>query len=379
MGFTQFVGEPCIYRKVFELNGKPEEVDDTLLGASSEEARQWFMDRFQARFPVNPKSTGVVTFDSPGLILSMRVRYDRERGLLEVDQRAAIQALAAKYGVADLKPRSMPITPAVRLLKLAKPEMDPNEYLSIVGSCLHISQVSRPDIAYAVGVLSRHSATPGKDHMEAAINLVCYLYHTQELCIRYVRSATGNVPEVFEKAHHPAKSIENRLRAGTPELSSPSPTYFADADFAGDLHTRRSTSGMIVMMNSGPISWLSRLQKLCAQSTAEAEIYAVTDSVKEAVHVRLLCEEAGMRQPGIPLTVFEDNDACLQLAHSLRGSKSARHFLVRLRFLNELIHDNVVEFQRIDTKRQLADGFTKALAGPEFFQFRNLILHPPSR
>ena len=164
------------------------------------------------------------------------------------------------------------------------------------------------NIAYAVGVLSRHSATPGKDHMDAAINLVCYLYHTQELCIRYERSATGNVPEVYEKAAHPSKSMEERLRAGTPELSSPSPTYYADADFAGDLFTRRSTSGMVVIMNNGPISWLSRLQKLCAQSTAEAEIYAVTDSVKEAVHVRLLCEEAGMRQPGIPLTVFEDKE-----------------------------------------------------------------------
>jgi hypothetical protein len=337
------------------------------------------MERLQARFPVNPKSTGVITFDSPGLILSMRVRYDRDLGHLEFDQRAAIQALAAKYGVADLKPRSMPITPAVKLPKLAKPEIDPNEYLSIVGSCLHISQVSRPDIAYAVGVLSRHSATPGKEHMEAAINLVNYLYHTQDLCIRYERSATGNEPKVYEKAHHPVPSMEDRLKAATPNISDPELHFFTDADFAGDLHTRRSTTGMVVMMNNGPISWLSRLQKLCAQSTAEAEIYAVTDSVKEAIHTRLLCEEAGMRQPGIPLTVYEDNTACVQLGHSLRGSKSARHFETRLRFLNEVIHDNVIGFQRIDTKCQLADGFTKPFAGPEFFQFRSLLLHKPRR
>ena len=132
-------------------------------------------------------------------------------------------------------------------------------------------------------------------------------------------------------------------------------------------------------MNSGPISWLSRLQKLCAQSTAEAEIYAVTDAVKKGIHVQLLCEEAGMRQPGIPLTVYEDNTACIQLGHSLRGSKSARHFECRLRFLNENVHDNVIGFQRIDTKSQLADGFTKPLAGPEFFMFRKLILHSPRR
>ncbi len=93
----------------------------------------------------------------------------------------------------------MPITSAVDLPKLAEAEVDPNEYLSIIGPCLHISQVSRPDISYAVGVLSIHSSTPGQQHMDAAINLVCYLYHTQDmfayhplcLCARLVLCMTG--------------------------------------------------------------------------------------------------------------------------------------------------------------------------------------------
>ena len=82
----------------------------------------------------------------------------------------------------------MPITSAVVLPKLAVAEVNSNEYLSIIGSCLHISQVSRPDIAYAAGVSSRHSSTPGQQHMEAAINLVCYLYHTQNLFVQYTRT-----------------------------------------------------------------------------------------------------------------------------------------------------------------------------------------------
>jgi len=64
-------------------------------------------------------------------------------------------------------------------------------------------------------------------------------------------------------------------------------------------------------MNGGPVSWASRLQKLCAQSTAESEIYAVTDCVKEAIHLRLLCEEAEVRKVGIPMTIWEDNNACI--------------------------------------------------------------------
>ena len=76
--------------------------------------------------------------------------------------------------------------------------------------------------------------------------------------------------------------------------------FYCDADHAGDRLTRRSTSGFIVMMNGGPISWGSKLQKLCAQSSAESEIYSVTDSTKEALHLKLLCEESGIRRPGNP-------------------------------------------------------------------------------
>jgi hypothetical protein len=214
--------------------------------------------------------------------------------------------------------------------------------------------------------------------MEAAINLVSYLYNSQELFIQYTRSDYGNVPDIFEKDWSNRKSIEERLQASKPAGVPDYPNTFIDADYAGDPTTRRSTSGMIVMMNGGPISWSSRLQKLCAQSSAESEIYAVTDSVKEAIHIKLLCEEAGIREPGIPLTIWEDNTACIHLGHGLKSSKTAKHFEVRLRFLNEQVHDNVIEFAKIDTKDQLADGFTKALPGPAFFHFRDLILHSPT-
>ena len=69
MGFHEMTGEPNMYRKRFELNGKMEEVllgiyvDDCLLLSSSSEAREWFMSRLKARFPVNPKSTGSISFE----------------------------------------------------------------------------------------------------------------------------------------------------------------------------------------------------------------------------------------------------------------------------------------------------------------------------
>jgi hypothetical protein len=386
MGFVEMTGEPNLYRRALEINGKQEEilvaqyVDDCLISSSSEAARIWFMERLEKRFPVNPNSSGRISFEEPGLLLSMNVRYDQKQGILQFDQKQAIELLAEKLGVTKLSPRSLPMAPDFDLPKLKKAEVDSIEYLSIVGSCLHICQVSRPDCSFAVGVLARHSATPGVIHREAAIDLVKYLYHTRDLYIQYTRGSEsdGNDPQIFEKGVREGEekemTIEERLVASKPKATYNSPSAFVDADYAGDKDTRRSTSGWVVTMNGGPISWQSKLQKLCAQSSAESEIYAVVDATKEAIHIKLLCEETGIRLPGKPMRIWEDNNACIQMGHGLRGYKAAKHYEVRLRFLHERIRMKEIEFARISTKDQLADGFTKALPGPAFEIFRGQLL-----
>ena len=89
----------------------------------------------------------------------------------------------------------------------------------------------------------------------------------------------------------------------------------------------------------------------------------------------MLCEESGIREPERPLTIYEDNTACIHMGHGLLGSKAAKHFAVRLRFLNELVHDGAIEFRKVDTTDQAADDFTKTLPGPSFFAFRDIVLH----
>jgi hypothetical protein len=252
--------------------------------------------------------------------------------------------------------------------------------------------------------------------MDAALHLVEYMYHTKDWSIQYTRSKSteSNQPIIYEKDcytsstasvpdGHPApivgttdtalvqierpapilksssfkptaRTIEERLIAGTPARLPNDPSMYCDADHGGDRETRRSTSGQVIIMNGGPISWGSRLQKLCAQSSAESEIYAVTDAVKEALHIRLLCEECGIRAPGIPMTIWEDNNACIHLGHNLRGSKAAKHFEIRLRLLNEHIQNGNIEFARVDTKDQMADPFTKPLPFPAFSSFRSQLM-----
>ena len=138
------------------------------------------------------------------------------------------------------------------------------EYLNSMGSCLHICQVSRPDCSYAIGLLCRHLATPGKQHLECAKNLVNYMYGTRELSICCTRGVYRKDPQIFQKGSKvtlrtssEAMTIEERLVASVPEPAANSPDLYIDADYAGDTETRRSTSGLLIMMNGGPVVWSS--------------------------------------------------------------------------------------------------------------------------
>ena len=69
---------------------------------------------------------------------------------------------------------------------------------------------------------------------------------------------------------------------------------FWDADMVGDVDTRKSTSGYVFTLTSGVVSWCSRLQKVVALSTTEAEYISTTKASKEAIWLARLCSEFGL-------------------------------------------------------------------------------------
>ena len=83
-------------------------------------------------------------------------------------------------------------------------------------------------------------------------------------------------------------------------------TVFSDADMAGDIDGRRSTSGVLVFLGSSPILWLSLKQKVVALSTCEAEYVAAAIAACQAVWLRwLLGELTGVEAH--PLALMVDN------------------------------------------------------------------------
>ena len=147
---------------------------------------------------------------------------------------------------------------------------------------------------------------------------------------------------------------------------------FVDSDYAAD-SSRRSTQGIVVMMNGGPISWSSVLGKTICTSTAEAEVTAAVSATKEALHLKLLLHELGAKQDVIH--IWEDNTACIaQGTGGLRHIRKAKHYSIGLRFLQQAVLQGDVALHHLSTNLQLADMFTKPLDPEKFTYFRDQMM-----
>ena len=301
-------------------------------------------------------------------LLGMAVDQDLEAGTLHLNMKMMIKRLAE--GI--LTPEEIVKSKAVRYPMLVTPLLKSPErtvskevfdYLSVVGSLLHIANCVRPDIATAVGILARHSLTPGQAHVNAAKRVVMYLYNTSHLGITYSKSQ-ASVPQIFEAAKHPLDDGLNKLQV------------FVDADFAAD-YTRKSTYGYVFMLNGGPVAWGSNLGKTVATSTCEAEVSAAVVACREAVHFRKMLIEFGIHEEDQPLRIAEDNSACIAQAQvsSLRHVRAAKHYEVRLRFLQQLVVDKEVEFVYCPTNLQFADQCTKPQDEKTFVMMQDAMLH----
>jgi len=211
---------------------------------------------------------------------------------------------------------------------------EPNRYRRLIGRLIYLT-VSRPDITYAVHVLSRFMHQPRKDHIKAALRVV-----------RYLKKALGQ--GLFFSSNS-----DFRLRA------------YCDSDWAGCPLTRRSTTGYCVFLGSSLISWRSKRQKTVSLSSAEAEYNAMTGACCELTWLRHLLRDLGISHQDSAL-LYCDNKAALQIAANPVFQERTRHIEMDCHFIRDKIQDGSVTTRHVDFAHQLADILTKPL-GKEIF------------
>ena len=364
-GFVSLLGDPCVFKKVLpdgRLILVCVYVDDLVYAVPDDSCADDFLSMIRERFVVEEGEGKPVEF-----LLGMAVHQDLDAGTISVNMSMAIDKLAQGILTPEelVKSRGvhypMLLTPLPRLSvrEVFESQFD---FLSVLGSLLHISNCVRLDIAVAVNILARHAAAPGVQHVRALKRVLMYLYNTKSLGIVYRSSTSSDLPLIFEKGRHPLDDGSSPFQV------------FSDADYAVD-YTRRSTVGVVIVLHGGPIAWTSTLGKTVATSTCEAEVNAATAAAKDAIHLKNLLVELGQMPKDFPIRIAEDNSAAIaQVEAGLAHIRNAKHYAVRLRFLQQLVLDKEVEFVYCPTDEQLADFMTKPLDVVKFQQFRDVVL-----
>ena len=202
-------------------------------------------------------------------LLGIEIARDRPNRRISLSQRQYITDMLERYGFSDCSPVKTPMVPKVRLSSSDSPSTDEDKafmakvpYLSAVGSLMYLATCTRPDIAYAVSLLARFNANPGKAHWQAVKHLFRYLKGTLDLRLTYGPSKED---ELF--------------------------VTYSDADYAGDEDTLRSTGVYVLKFETGAVVWSSKLQTVVAQSTTEAEYLAAVGAGRDIVWMRNLLTE----------------------------------------------------------------------------------------
>jgi len=325
-GFKLNNSDKCVYSK-FDDNGQGViiclYVDDMLIFGTSMSKVDMTKEFLRSKFSM--KDLG-----EADIILGIRVK--KEQGKLILSQSHYIEKVLKKFNVSENLTflYSTPMDPSIKLLPNEGDAISQLEYARAIGCLMYAMTSTRPDIAYAVGQLSRYTSNPSMQHWQAVRRVFKYLKRTMEygLCYR-------GYPSVLE-GYSDASWISNRDHS--------------------------STSGWVFMYGGGPISWSSKKQTCIADSTMTSEFIALHSAGKEAEWLRDLMHEIPLLQKPIsPIVIHCDNNATLAKAYSQVYNGKSRHIGVRHSYIQGLIRNSVITIDYVRTKFNLADCFTKAL------------------
>lgn len=203
----------------------------------------------------------------------------------------------------------------------------------LIGSLLFLATRTRPDILFAVNLLSQYNEAHTDQHVRLLKRLLSYVVNTNEkrICLTNAQST--------------------KLYA------------YSDASWASDPNTRKGFGGFIVMLGGIPLSWHCKKQKSVSLSTMDAEYYALVDCIKEVKWLNNLVKVCGITksmcsQP----TVYIDNESAIHFAKNVIENRRSKHIKIRLFFVRDWYQKNYFEPLKVPGELNVADIFTKTLS-----------------
>uniref|UniRef100_A0A2N9IU69 Integrase catalytic domain-containing protein n=1 Tax=Fagus sylvatica TaxID=28930 RepID=A0A2N9IU69_FAGSY len=247
--------------------------------------------------------------------------------------------LISRAGITDSKIVDTPIEYNNRLnTHDGEPLPDATLYRQLVGSLVYLT-VTRPDISYAIHIVSQFMAAPRSLHYTAVLRILRYLKGT-----------------LFHGLHFSSQSSLT-LQA------------YSDADWAGDPTDRRSTTGYCFLLGDSLISWRSKKQSVVARSSTEAEYRALADTTTELLWLRWLLQDLGI-DCSTAVPIHCDNRSAIQIAHNDVFHERTKHIEIDCHFVRHHLLQGTLQLRSVSSQDQLADIFTKPMPPG---RFRDLI------
>jgi hypothetical protein len=297
-GFIRCNADHCCYVKSFKNSYiiLLLYVDDMLIAGASMEEINKLKKQLSKQFAM--KDLGVAK-----QILGMKIIRDKASSTLKISQAEYVKKILSKFSMDEAKSVSTPLGSHFKLTKDQSPKTDQEKaymnkvpYASAIGSLIYAMVCTRPDIAHAVGVVSRYMSNPGKQHWEAVKWILRYLRGTSDMSLCFA-------------------GADLKLQG------------YVDADLAGDVDSRKSTTGFVYTLGGTAVCWASKLQKIVAISTIEAEYVALTEAGKEMVWLQSFLDELGKKnEMGI---LHSDSQSAIFLAKNPAYHSRTKHIQLR--------------------------------------------------
>ncbi|XP_019092310.1 PREDICTED: uncharacterized protein LOC109129124 [Camelina sativa] len=330
--FVRCDKEPALYRKQVNehLLIVAVYVDDLLVTGSSLSLIREFKLKMSSRFEMS---------DLGKLTYYLGIEVVQESSGITLKQGRYAARILEEAGMTECNAVQVPIDSGTKLSKsMAEQSIDEQEFKRSIG-CLRYLIHTRPDLSFAVGILSRYMHCPKKSHGVALKHVLRYLQGTTEYGLTFKRGDNSGL------------------------------VGYSDSSYNVDEDDGKSTSRHIFYLNGCPITWCSQKQETVALSSCETEFMAATEAAEQAIWLQDLLSEV-TSEALKKVTVRIDNRSAIALTKNLVFHGRSKHIHRKYHFIRECVEDEQIEVEYVPGVEQKADILTKPLSRIKFSEMR---------
>lgn len=318
--FTKFKDKILIYVLIY--------VDDLLLISNDINKMSLVKESLSKAFDM--KDMGEIKH-----FLGINIHRDIENQTLTLSQCNFIERLLIKFNMNNCKGKSTPIEINLKLKFGVGTPLEAKPYRELIGCLIYLAVTTRADISFAVSYLSRFQSQPTEEAWSHLKRILRYLKKTSDLKLLYSTVST--------------KILE----------------AYSDSDWASDINTRKSTSGLVIKVFGNLVQWGSRKQNSVSLSSCEAEYVALSSTITGVLWVRKVLFDLGFELVS-PVEIFEDNQSVILVASQDKCENKLKHIDIKLSFVQDIVRKKLVKISYVESKLQQADIFTKGLNSVQF-------------